>query len=121
METGVGGDAGGHNFAYHFDARLPFIETYYALLGPHIDIAYCVGDDLADQRGACIGIDTYRKLFKPLHTRIIAAVRRHTAARKIETLGRGGGYVFAPCHNIQAGNPAANIVAMYEAAWPLCS
>ena len=29
-------------------------------------------------------------------------------------LGAGGGYVLAPCHNIQAISPPENIVAMYE-------
>jgi uroporphyrinogen decarboxylase len=176
------------------EAHLPYIETWFGLLGPHIDVAYCVGDDMADQRGPSIGIDTYRKLFKPLHERVIAAVRRRTAAkvmfhicgsahdfipdligmgvdainpvqttaarmeperlkrefgrdiafwgaidtqdvlpfgtrqqvvdevkRKLEVLGRGGGYVFAPCHNIQVGTPGKNIVAMYETAWEFCS
>ncbi len=176
------------------EARLPFIETYYRLLGPHIDVAYCVGDDMADQRSPSFGVGTYRALFKPLHERIIRTVRERTAAkilfhicgaasefipelidlgvdainpvqttaagmeperlkrefgrdiafwgaidtqdvlpfgtrqqvadevrRKIDVLGRGGGYVFAPCHNIQAGTPAANIVTMYEAAWEVCS
>lgn len=29
-------------------------------------------------------------------------------------LGRGGGYILAPCHNIQVVSPPENIVAMYE-------
>jgi uroporphyrinogen decarboxylase len=29
-------------------------------------------------------------------------------------LGRGGGYILAPCHNVQANTPPENIVAMYE-------
>jgi len=176
------------------EARLPFIETYYGLLGPHIDVAYCVGDDMASQRASSFSVATYRKLFKPLHERIIRTVRERTGAkilfhicgsafefiaelvdmgvdalnpvqttaanmeperlkrefgrdiafwgaidtqdvlpfgtrqqvadevrRKLEVLGRGGGYVFAPCHNIQVGTPAANVVAMYETAWELCS
>jgi len=32
-------------------------------------------------------------------------------------LGEGGGYVLAPCHNIQAVGPAENVVAMYEAGY----
>lgn len=31
-----------------------------------------------------------------------------------EILGKGGGYILAPCHNIQAVGPAENVVAMYE-------
>ncbi len=34
----------------------------------------------------------------------------------IATLGAGGGYIVAPCHNIQAISPPENIVALYEAA-----
>lgn len=176
------------------EARLPFIETYYRLLGPHIDVAYCVGDDMASQRSASFSVDTYRRLFKSLHRRIIETVRGLTDAKilfhicgaaypfipelidlgvdginpvqttaadmqpeklkrefgrdiafwggidtqeilpfgtrqqvadearqKVEILGKGGGYVFAPCHNIQVGTPARNIVTMYETVWEMCS
>ncbi len=34
----------------------------------------------------------------------------------IESLADGGGYIFAPSHNIQADVPPENIAAMYEAA-----
>ncbi len=33
------------------------------------------------------------------------------------TLGKGGGYILAPCHNIQAVTPVENILAMYETAY----
>lgn len=32
----------------------------------------------------------------------------------LRILGAGGGYILAPCHNIQAVSPPENIVAMYE-------
>jgi uroporphyrinogen decarboxylase len=35
----------------------------------------------------------------------------------LDVLGRGGGYILAPCHNIQAVSPPENIVAMYETAY----
>ncbi len=35
----------------------------------------------------------------------------------LTTLGRGGGYILAPCHNLQAVSPVENILAMYETAW----
>jgi len=38
------------------------------------------------------------------------------ARRAIDVLAPGGGYVFAAVHNIQAGVPAANVVALFEAA-----
>lgn len=35
----------------------------------------------------------------------------------IDILGAGGGYIIAPCHNIQAVSPPENIVAMYETGY----
>ena len=35
----------------------------------------------------------------------------------IRLLGEGGGYILAPCHNIQAVSPPENIVAMYETGY----
>jgi uroporphyrinogen decarboxylase len=32
-------------------------------------------------------------------------------------LGAGGGYILAPCHNIQSITPPENIVALYEAGF----
>jgi len=32
-------------------------------------------------------------------------------------LGKGGGYILAPCHNIQAVSPPENIVTMYETGY----
>ncbi len=43
-------------------------------------------------------------------------VREHVR-RNIEAFKRGGGYVFNNVHNIQAGVPPENILAMYDAAY----
>lgn len=43
-------------------------------------------------------------------------VRQHVM-RNVSVFKPGGGYVFNNVHNIQAGVPPANIVAMYEAAY----
>lgn len=40
---------------------------------------------------------------------------RHTVRQLIETLGKDGGYVIAPAHNMQDDVPPANIVAWREA------
>lgn len=40
---------------------------------------------------------------------------RREVAENIAILGAGGGYILAPCHNIQAVSPPENIVALYEA------
>ncbi len=44
---------------------------------------------------------------------------RREVEENIEILGKGGGYILAPCHNIQAVSPPENIVAMYEHAYEL--
>ena len=43
-------------------------------------------------------------------------VKRNVKAN-IEIFKQGGGYVFNNVHNIQAGVPPENIIAMYEAAY----
>jgi uroporphyrinogen decarboxylase len=40
---------------------------------------------------------------------------REEVKRIVAILGQGGGYIFAPSHNIQADVPPENILAMYEA------
>lgn len=43
---------------------------------------------------------------------------RAEVRRCIDALaGDGTGYILAPCHNLQAVTPVANIVAMYDEAW----
>lgn len=57
------------------------------------------------------GIDTQNLL--PFGTKEEVA---EEVKRMIDILGKDGGYVFAPCHDIQAGTPIENIVAMYKTA-----
>jgi uroporphyrinogen decarboxylase len=42
---------------------------------------------------------------------------RQEVLDNLRILGAGGGYILAPCHNIQAVSPAQNIVAMYETVY----
>ena len=35
----------------------------------------------------------------------------------IDILGAGGGYIIAPCHNVQAVSPPENVVALYETGY----
>ena len=44
---------------------------------------------------------------------------REEVAYNLQVLGEGGGYILAPCHNIQAVGPAENVVALYEAGYEL--
>lgn len=39
---------------------------------------------------------------------------RREVRDNIEMLGAGGGYILAPCHNIQPNTPPENVMAMYE-------
>jgi uroporphyrinogen decarboxylase len=41
---------------------------------------------------------------------------RDDVRRRVEVLGRDGGFVFAPIHNVLADVPPENILAMYEEA-----
>jgi uroporphyrinogen decarboxylase len=40
-------------------------------------------------------------------------------ADNLRILGEGGGYILAPCHNIQSVSPPENIVAMYQTGYEL--
>lgn len=40
---------------------------------------------------------------------------RAQVAKRVEILNQGGGYIFNPIHNVVAGVPVENIIAMYEA------
>ena len=42
---------------------------------------------------------------------------RREVLDNIRILGEGGGYILAPCHNIQSVSPPENIVTMYETAY----
>ena len=42
---------------------------------------------------------------------------RAEVVRCMQALGPGGGFILAPCHNIQAVSPPENVVAMYETAY----
>lgn len=46
---------------------------------------------------------------------------RAEVLENLQVLGAGGGYILAPCHNVQAVSPPENIVAMYatcyDAGW----
>jgi len=42
---------------------------------------------------------------------------RQEVVDNLRILGAGGGYILAPCHNIQVVGPAENVVAMYETGY----
>ena len=57
------------------------------------------------------GVDTQRVLPFGTPDEVRAQVRE-----RIDILGKGGGYVFNTIHNIVAGVPAENLLAMYDEA-----
>jgi len=42
---------------------------------------------------------------------------RREVLDNLRILGQGGGYILAPCHNIQPLTPPENVVAMYAACY----
>ena len=44
---------------------------------------------------------------------------RREVSENLEILGAGGGYILAPCHNIQAVSPVENVIALYQAGYEL--
>lgn len=58
------------------------------------------------------GIDNQAVLAFGTVDDVVAETRRCLAA-----LSPGGGYVLAPCHNLQPVTPVENILAMYDTAW----
>lgn len=88
-----------------FDVLNP-VQCSAAGMDPeHLKATY--GDRLAFWGG---GVDTQQTL--PFGT---AAEVREEVLRRCEVFSRGGGFVFCSIHNIQAGTPVENIVAMIDA------
>lgn len=42
---------------------------------------------------------------------------KNEVLENLKTLGKGGGYILAPCHNIQPNTPLENILTMYETGY----
>jgi uroporphyrinogen decarboxylase len=42
---------------------------------------------------------------------------RAEVLENLAVLGKGGGYILAPCHNIQPISPPENVVAMFETCY----
>lgn len=58
------------------------------------------------------GMDNQQTLAFGLEKQVRQEVRDN-----LNILGKGGGYILAPCHNIQPVTPIRNILAMYEEAY----
>lgn len=62
------------------DLMLAGLEAFLAAAGPEIDVLL-MGDDLGTQRSTIMAPALYRTLLKPLHARLIEAVKRHSRAK----------------------------------------
>jgi len=93
-----------------------FIASGFDILNPvQITAAGMIPATLKERYGDRLvfwggGVDTQRTL--PFGT---PAQVREQVRQSLEAFGRGGGYVFAAVHNIQAGVPVENLLALFEA------
>ncbi|MGD0008941.1 MAG: uroporphyrinogen decarboxylase family protein [Terriglobia bacterium] len=88
-----------------FDILNP-VQTSAARMDP-VELKQAFGDVLTFWGG---GADTQRTLSFGTPNQVREEVRQ-----RIKVFGTGGGFVFAPVHNVQARAPVENILAMYEA------
>jgi hypothetical protein len=87
-----------------FDILNP-VQTSAKNMNPY-DLKSRFGDRLTFWGG---GVDTQRIL--PFGT---PEEVRDQVRERLSVFGRGGGFVFNPIHNVQAGVPVENLLAMYE-------
>jgi hypothetical protein len=92
-----------------------FIEAGFDILNPvQCSAARMAPDELKKEFGERVtfwggGVDTQKTL--PFGT--AEDVRKEVSAR-LHAFGKGGGYIFNTTHNVQAGIPIENVLAMYE-------
>jgi len=116
-------EAGAYAF-FHSDGAV--IEAVPDMMGIGIDVLNplqwrCKGMDrqvLKDRFGDRIALHGGMDNQQTLAFGSVEDVRAE-AAYNVRVLGRGGGYILAPCHNIQSVSPPENVVAMYETAYEL--
>ena len=93
-----------------------FIESGFDVLNPvQTSAAGMDPQTLADEFGDRVtfwggGVDTQHTLPFGTPDEIRAQVRE-----RMHIFGQGGGFVFNPIHNVQAGVPVENLLALYEA------
>jgi uroporphyrinogen-III decarboxylase len=92
-----------------------FIDAGFDILNPVQCSAACMApEELKQEFGDRVtfwggGVDTQTTL--PFGSS--SDVRKEVRAR-LEIFGKGGGYVFNSVHNVQAGVPIENVLAMYQ-------
>jgi len=76
------------------------------------------GMDIEAARERCRGKLAFCGLISTQRTLPFGTVEqcRAEARHRLDVVARGGGYIFAPAHNIQPDTPVENILAVYEEA-----
>jgi uroporphyrinogen-III decarboxylase len=93
-----------------------FIEAGFDVINPvQTSAANMAPEDLKARFGQQVtfwggGVDTQSTL--PFGT---PEEVRDQVRERLRIFGQGGGYVFNPIHNVQAGVPVENLLALYEA------
>jgi hypothetical protein len=93
-----------------------FIEAGFDILNPvQTSAAEMNPERLAEEFGDQVvfwggGVDTQQTLPFGKPSQI-----RQQVQERMRIFGRGGGFVFNPIHNVQAGVPVENLLALYEA------
>ncbi len=60
--------------------QLPLVERFLEEVGPYVQVV-TMGDDLGTQGGPMVSPEVYRKVVKPRHAQLVAAVKRKTEAK----------------------------------------
>jgi uroporphyrinogen decarboxylase len=60
--------------------QIPLAERVLEEVGPYVQVV-TMGDDLGTQDGPMISLEIYRKVIKPRHAQLIAAIKRKTDAK----------------------------------------
>ena len=93
----------------HKKAYIESCNTYLDQIGKYLQVLKkTYGEDIVFWGG---GVDTQKILPFGTPEEVAEEVKQ-----RIDDLAPGGGFVFAPVHNIQADVPPENIVATFETA-----
>lgn len=79
-------------FAKLTDFYLEFLERTLAAAAGRIDIV-CVQDDFGTQQGPLLGLETYRRFYRPHHRRLFEVAHRHGVGVMMHSCGAVGEFI----------------------------
>ena len=62
------------------ELQIPYLRRLLEEVGPYVDVV-TTGDDLGTNAGPMMSPQSYRRLIKPHHADLLAAIKQHTAAK----------------------------------------